>query len=64
MCECPLPGAGQVEGDPGDALIVAEVLADRPVRLHTMRDSDEEMAFLARTRDGDEDAPQPGSCWI
>lgn len=35
-----------VEDDPGDALLVAEALADRPVRLHTVGDGDEALAFL------------------
>ncbi|MCE6995519.1 response regulator [Saccharothrix sp. S26] len=48
-----------VEDDPGDALVVAEALADSPVRLHTVRDGDEALAFLLRVGDHG-DAPRPG----
>ncbi|MEU4769807.1 response regulator [Actinosynnema sp. NPDC023794] len=48
-----------VEDDLGDALVVTEALADSPVRLHTVRDGDEALAFLLRTGDHG-DAPRPG----
>ncbi|MCC8242681.1 response regulator [Saccharothrix luteola] len=48
-----------VEDDLGDALVVAEALAGSPVRLHTVRDGDEALAFLLRAGDHG-DAPRPG----
>lgn len=48
-----------VEDDPGDALMVAEALTGSPVRLHTVRDGDEALAFLLRAGDHG-DAPRPG----
>ncbi|MFC5060419.1 response regulator [Saccharothrix xinjiangensis] len=48
-----------VEDDPGDALMVAEALADSPVRLHVVRDGEEALAFLLRDAEH-RDAPRPG----
>ncbi|MGX7827138.1 response regulator [Actinokineospora sp. 24-640] len=45
-----------VEDDPGDALLVAEALAGRPVRLHTVANGDEALAFLRRAGE----VPRPG----
>ncbi|MFD0203354.1 MULTISPECIES: response regulator [Saccharothrix] len=47
-----------VEDDAGDALMVAEALADSGVRLHTVRDGDRALAFLLRTGEH-ADAPRP-----
>ncbi|MCP2094539.1 two-component system, unclassified family, response regulator [Actinosynnema pretiosum] len=38
-----------VEDDPGDALLVAEALVDRPVELHVVRDGAEALEFLLRS---------------
>jgi CheY-like chemotaxis protein len=62
----PVPGAEQtlldvllVEDDAGDALLVAEALAEQRIRLHMVRDGREAMAFLLRAA-GFDDAPRPG----
>jgi len=48
-----------VEDDPGDALLVAEALSGSEIRLHTVRDGEEAVAFLLHA-DPFADAPRPG----